>query len=174
MTDDSVVSSDGFNGWGNLSFNDMVAMADKTIGGSIGGIGPTTDAGPPETCRTTDPTNWGDPTNPGGACGNYFPILYAPGDVELTSGWGQGILLVEGDLRLSGPVTFFGAVMVKGNVIATNGNIIGAVTINNNSGTSTSFDGTATITYSSCVLDRVASGAAPPSALAERSWIQLY
>jgi hypothetical protein len=173
-TSDSVVSSAGFHTWGNLTFDEMAGMADFTISGSIGGIGPDSTTGPPATCVMANHLNWGDPLNPNGICGNYFPILYAPGDVELTSGWGQGILLVEGDLRLSGPVTFYGAVMVKGNVITTNGNIIGALTLNNVTGTGTTIDGTATITYSSCVLDRVASGAAPPSALNDRSWIQLY
>ena len=171
---DSTVTDASFHSWGNLTFEDMAAMVNKTISGSVGGIQATVDPGPGGACRTTDATNWGDPLNPGAPCGNYFPIIYAPGDVTLTDGWGQGILLVEGDLTIAGPVTFYGAVMVKGSVQATNGNLFGALTINSSTGTPTSIGGTATMIYSRCVLARVATGAAPPSALRERSWVQLY
>jgi hypothetical protein len=173
QVNDSAVTDAGFYSWGTLTFGQMAAMADKTISGSVGGLGPTTDPGP--VCRTTDASNWGDPLDPGGPCGNYFPIIHAPGDVTLTGGVGQGILLVEGDLTVAGPVSFYGAVMVKGSVQASDGNLIGALTINSSTGSpATTIGGTATVTYSRCVLDRVASGAAPTAALHERSWIQLY
>jgi len=174
QTGDVVVSEANFHGWGNLTFEQMAAMADKIISGSVGGLGPTTDPGPGGACRTTDAANWGDPLNPGAACGNYFPIIYAPGDVTLTDGWGQGILLVQGNLTIAGPVTFYGAVMVMGSVQATNGNIFGALTINSITGAPNQIGGTTTVIHSGCVLTRVATGAAPPVALRERSWVQLY
>ena len=39
--------------------------------------------------------NWGDPATPTGVCFGYFPIIYAPGNLRISGGYGQGILLVE-------------------------------------------------------------------------------
>lgn len=165
------VSTSGFNSWGNLTYPQMVARATKIISGNVSGIQPTDVSG---ICQVALANNWGDPLDPSGPCGNYFPIIYAPGDVTLSGGWGQGILLVDGDLTINGPVTFYGAVMVKGSVQLSNGDIVGGLSINGLSGTASVISGSATVTHSRCVLDRVATGAVPPMPLGERNWIQLY
>jgi hypothetical protein len=153
----------------------MAAMADKIISGSVTGISPSTIPGPPIVCNTADPTNWGDPLNPGSPCGSFFPVIYAPGDVTLSGPWsGQGTLLVQGDLTITGTVNFYGAVMVKGSVQAADGRIVGALTLNSSTGTANQIAGTATVTYSRCALDRAEAGVGRLLALQERSWLQLY
>ncbi|HSB55927.1 MAG TPA: hypothetical protein VLD58_16305, partial [Gemmatimonadales bacterium] len=126
---DPSVNSGTFNQFGDVGFSDLAALADKTISGTINGIGPTINTGPPVSCRIGDLTNWGDPLNPAGACGSYFPIIYAPGDVRLSGGWGQGILLVAGDLEIAGGVEFYGPVIVQGRIrsTGTGGHIFGGL-----------------------------------------------
>jgi hypothetical protein len=171
QTDPAVTSSD-FTQFGSVTFAELAAIADKTISGTVGGLAPTTDPGP--VCRTSDPGNWGEPLDPSSVCGNYFPVIYAPGDVTLTGGRGQGVLLVEGDLTVSGPVEFYGPVVVQGAVHASAGDIIGALMVANNGASSTQIDGTATVTFSRCVLNRSVTATSQPTALRERSWVQLY
>src|SRR4029079_18254653 len=103
------------------------------------GIGPSLNVLPPgsppgtlQTCRTSSNTNWGEPNGGVGsvtACFNYFPIIYAPGNLRISGGRGQGILLVRGDLDLSGGMEFYGPVIVLGNLTSTGtgGHVYGGV-----------------------------------------------
>jgi hypothetical protein len=105
-----------FNQFGDMSWNDLVQLADLRFpGGNINNTAPdSTDAG---VCRTGQgyPLNWGNPENPSGACGDWFPIIHVDGTARIQSGGvGQGILLVEGDLDLRGNFMFNGIVLVQG------------------------------------------------------------
>ena len=64
-------------------------------------------------CDTASPSNWGDPSG-ATACAAWLPIIHAPGDLDVVGGAGQGVLLVDGDLELSGGFEFTGAVIVAG------------------------------------------------------------
>ena len=58
-------------------------------------------------------SNWGDPLNKLSPCFNYFPIIYHQGDLSISgNGYGQGILLVEGNLTVQGRIDFYGPVIV--------------------------------------------------------------
>ncbi|HXI21821.1 MAG TPA: hypothetical protein VNH46_12075 [Gemmatimonadales bacterium] len=173
---DPNVSSGTFTQFGDLSFTDLAAMASKVVGGTITGIGPTTNAGPPVSCRTGDLLNWGDPLNATGPCYDYFPIIYSPGDLQLSGGWGQGILLVGGDLNVSGGVEFYGPVIVQGRVrsTGTGGHIIGGLMANNADFTVTLLTGNSVVSYSSCAVDRALRGSSRVKAMNERSWAQRY
>jgi hypothetical protein len=164
-----------YNDFGTETFASLAAAAGKVVSGSISGIAPSTIPGPPITCNTADPNNWGDALDPSGTCGNYFPIIYAPGDLDLAGGIGQGVLLVQGNLSISGSFQFYGIVVVQGLVTATDGEVYGALLTASDGGVPAgSIGGTAEIKYSHCAVDRAATGAAQPRALSERSWIQLY
>jgi hypothetical protein len=96
-----------------------VALAEPShrySGGNFNGIQPST-TGSPAVCNTSDPQNWGEPLDPSGPCGLFFPVIHINGDARVQSGGsvqGQGILLVEGDLDVRGAFEFFGLVLVKG------------------------------------------------------------
>lgn len=173
---DASVSSATFNQFGDLSFNDLAAMANQTISGTVNGISPTFNAGTPATCRTGDLTNWGDPLNPSSACGNYFPIVYAPGDVRLSGGWGQGILLVAGDLEISGGTEFYGPVIVLGHIrsTGTGGHIFGGLMAENADFEVNLISGNSVVNYSSCAISRALQGSSRAKAIRERSWAQAY
>ena len=60
--------------------------------------------------------NWGDPRRSaegGGPCISRFVIVHALGDLRVTRGVGQGILVVDGVLRLEGDATFAGIVIAR-------------------------------------------------------------
>jgi hypothetical protein len=170
---DPTVNSNTFSQFGNTNFNQLAARANLVVSGTLTGIAPVILAG---ACRTSIITNWGDPMNPASACGSYYPIVYAPGNLHLSGGWGQGILLVAGDLTLAGGVEFYGPVIALGRVSSTGtgGHVYGGVMAADANLGVTSFSGNSVVNYSSCAIARALQGISLPSPLGERSWAQLY
>ena len=179
---DSTLTSASLLVLGNLTWEQLKSMANVTLspGASITQVDPDSlSAGSDWVCNTANNRNWGDPMNPGGACGGHFPIIYARGDVGIQSNdSGQGILLVEGDLKLAGGFNFYGPVVVRGELstAGTGGHVHGGlIAANVNLDTSTVL-GNATIQYSSCAVTRAVLNnsrltfAVP---LSERSWVDL-
>ncbi len=66
-------------------------------------------------CRSELATNWGDPSR-AGACRDYFVLVTTLGDLTLAGGVGQGVLAVNGSLRLEGAGRFSGVVLVAGDL----------------------------------------------------------
>jgi hypothetical protein len=143
-----------FQVFGDLTWNDLVAMKDKTVSGTVGPA-PVVAGG---LCSIAVADNWGssDPTN---ACYSYFPILYAPGNLNISSSSeGQGILLVEGDLDITGGFTFYGIVVVKGQIRmpGTGGHVNGTTLVygDGNLTNTSSTRGNSLLQYSSCAIKR--------------------
>jgi hypothetical protein len=171
QTDPIAVNSGTFTQFGNVGYASLAAAADKVVTGPIGGLGPSFDPGP--SCRTGDLTNWGSPDDPGGPCGNYFPIIHAPGNLTLAGGVGQGLLLVDGDLTVGGGVDFTGIVVVRGTVQLIGGQVTGTLLVMAEVGGTSHGSGTG-LDYSRCAVERAATAAGQPTQLQERSWVQLY
>lgn len=168
------VTTATFTSFGAGGWSGLVASSDKSVGsGSVSPL-PSVGVGSPPPCDTGDPLNWGDPFDPSGPCGQYFPLVYAPGDLNLAGGRGQGILLVEGNLTLSGAAQYYGLIIVQGTINTSGGSIIGGILIRNPTSLPALIAGTTNITWSECVVDRVRSGFAQPVPLQDRSWVQLY
>ncbi|HKJ93775.1 MAG TPA: hypothetical protein VJ957_11470, partial [Longimicrobiales bacterium] len=155
-----LTSNDLFN-YGDLDYDKLRSIADKVVVGTYTGMGPsTTGSG---ACNKADVYNWGDPNNPAGPCHFYWPIIYAPGDLHLSTGVGQGILLVDGDLDLTGNFEFDGVVVVKGGISFTgSGNKVnGSLNVWGNAGTDSAVvdnkgSGNTVIQFSSCAIERAA------------------
>jgi hypothetical protein len=159
-----------------LDYYTLTAMASKTLssGANVNGLAPSASNG---VCNTADPNNWGDPMHTSVvSCQTYFPIIHAAGNLQLTGGVGQGILLVDGDLSITGGAHFYGPVIVKGSLKSTGsgGHVTGGVMAANVDLEQSSLLGDAEIQFSSCALSRALSGAALPMFLARRSWTELY
>ena len=179
---DTTLTSDDLLSFGDeLDWGDIVSLAEKTFtsGSVINSMAPdSTMVNGSYVCHESNAMNWGDPYHPGGACGNYFPIIYGKGDLKLTGGYGQGILLVEGDLDVQGGFEFFGPVFVKGELstAGTGGHFNGGVVAANvDFGTSTVL-GNAVVSYSSCAIERAVlnnSALTKVRPLAMRSWVDL-
>ena len=170
---DPTVNSGSFSNFGNTSFAQLAARANLVVSGTITGIGPVVLSG---ACRTSVITNWGDPHAPMAPCGSYWPIVYAPGDLVLSGGYGQGILLVGGDLTLAGGVEFYGPVISQGTVrsTGTGGHIYGGVMAANANLGTVLISGNSVVNFSSCSIARALQGISLPSLLGERGWAQLY
>jgi len=181
-SEDSTIVDSTFTNFGDMDWAELTAFAQldgkdiTSLGGNISSVGPALDGG--GRCNLNVLNNWGDtvPTNP---CGAYFPLLYHSGNVDIQSnGYGQGILLVEGDIRLRGGFTFFGIIITQGTFTTGAGTnrVVGAVMASNAADLNQTFTGTGLIQYSRCavtraVLNNAALARARP--LDERSWVDL-
>lgn len=169
--------------YGDYQWNDLTAMATKIMTpGPHTGVGPRYIGG---ACDIANPMNWGEPNKvvvgTPGPCENYFPIIYAPGDLKVNGDRGQGILLVGGSLEVQGGFQFYGLVIVRGElrtagagghfngiVLAANVAVGGEITSTN------TVSGAATFRYSSCALMSALRGSATPVAIRDRAWVELY
>jgi len=182
LQEDSLMVDSTFTTFGDMDWDDLVALADKTVtslGTIINGTNPdSTVAG---NCVLSTLTNWGNPEgDPASACADYFPIIYHGGpSLRIQSaGTGQGILLVDGDLDLRGGFVFNGVVIVQGN-FETQGSgnrILGGVMASNADLEEQSLVGGSQVQYSLCALERAVlgnDGLTRARPLAMRSFIDL-
>jgi hypothetical protein len=130
-------------------------------------------------CDQSVVTNWGDPHNPNSACGSYFPIIHVTGDLNVNNTQGQGILLVDGDMKVNGSFDFFGVVIIQGDLITAGGgnadaHFWGGVMARNADLSTQSISGHATLNYSSCAIVAALQASSPISMMRSRGWVQLY
>lgn len=166
--------------FGDVSLDDLIESATKTYpaGANPTNMQPvtTTDGAGNTVCDPVQ-NNWGD-TIPSNPCGNYYPLIYAEGDLRIdgsgSGAMGQGILIVEGDLTIAGNVKFQGVVITKGK-LSYSGNgghvegstiVMGDVEVSEVSGSAESF-------YNQCIINNVFNGALRMQSLATRSWVDL-
>jgi hypothetical protein len=175
VNQDPTIDSTTFFSFGDTDWNDLVALADKVL--PPGTYTQTYARYSGGNCDTAHPLNWGDPITPTSACGNYFPVIYITGNAEINShGYGQGILLIEGDAYVRGGFEFYGVVVVRGNLKTdgTGGHFNGAVLAGNTGGGNQWVKGNATVQYSSCAIARALNNAAPGTMLESRGWLYSY
>lgn len=157
---------------GPFAIDELHALADRI---ETGEVWPTPHA-VGEECDTAATSNWGSPLDPAGPCGDYFPLIFAPAGLHVTGGAGQGILVVDGDLVLSGDARFYGAVHVSGSlIIRDQAVVLGAVSLIG--GAAARLEGNARIDYRACTLWRAFSGAPALDqafAPAGRAWIPAW
>lgn len=177
ISTDSTLSLASLTSFGTGGFAGLAARAAHTPGGIVGTVAPRV-SGMPAVCFLADSLNWGEPlrSGPFAACGGYHPVIHAPGDVSLTGGRGQGILLVDGNLELGGGFEFTGVVIVLGTLRngPGGGSVIGAVLTRN-----VYLDGSLPgsllrIHYSACVLPNTTRGSSQATPLPYRSWAQSF
>lgn len=132
-------------------------------------------------CKTTDRNNWGDIDHAGAPthCTNYFPLVYlnagGPGtSISLHGGSGQGILLVNGDLKMNGNFQFDGLILVRG-IYETGGgtmDLTGSMITSNVDLDPNKWTGGLTVQYSSCAVDRALGNLAVTAPATYRGFIQ--
>src|SRR5256886_1961108 len=152
--------------YGSSTYQSLAAAATYTYaaGTLLNGVGPLVVGG---VCQASvSPPNWGEPTHaapPATPCESYFPVIHALGDLKITTGRGQGILLVDGDLTIAGNFAFDGAVIVRGGLkmTGTGNKIVGAVmSASVNVDDNVALAGNTSLLYSSCALISALSAAA--------------
>lgn len=172
---DSTITDSTFFKYGNLNWTSLTAMAGITLPGGQYSPGPVGSA---TTCNTSITSNWGDPHSPPtvAGCASYFPIIHIAGNFQGTQGYGQGILLVDGNLSVTGNFEFYGPVIVRGSFsTAGNGNhFYGGVMAADVDLSQNSVLGNAVITYSSCAVVNALKANSPGRLLRERSWSEVF
>lgn len=178
--DDSAVVGDTatFFRYGETSWDELAASASVILpsGASLSPAPRMT--GSPLRCDTAEPFNWGDAGRSAspGICESHFPLIHASGDLHVDGGGGQGVLLVEGNLRVTGSFTFHGPVIVRGTlqVDGAEARLVGSVMVANARGGRSVVAGSASIIHSSCAIATALRGATPPTAAPERAWAELF
>jgi hypothetical protein len=186
VENDPTVTADFFNIFGDVTFDELKKQADIVLPSTspYNGSAPSLTATNPQRCNTANQMNWGEPHRLGDAsfvsqCVNYFPILYGSGSqTKLAAGGrGQGLLLVEGDLEISGGFEWTGLIVAKGGLkIVGNGNkITGALLAQDVAVDDQNvISGNSTLQFSSCALSKAIKGSANARPLSQRSWVQVY
>lgn len=120
-----------------------------------------------QACDTIATEGWGAPAGP---CASHWPLLHAGADLALEGGYGQGILLADGDLVLDGGVHWRGLVLARGTVIIRDARVEGILiaTRLHMQGGYVSLDRCAIA--SALVASAVTRGAHPPV----RSWLPWF
>ncbi|MEO7966696.1 MAG: hypothetical protein ABIT38_22585, partial [Gemmatimonadaceae bacterium] len=179
VRDSTAVDSNTYLRYGTESWNSLVSNADiKLVGGiynsSIGPVGTAT------TCDKSNSFNWGEPYRPGtiAGCYGYYPIIYSASSLKLNgNGYGQGILLVNGDFEINGKFEWYGLVIVRDDITKGNGTaqIMGAVySANLNLADPTNFiAGNQDVLYSKCAVESALRGSSILVRVKERHWSQV-
>jgi predicted acyltransferase (DUF342 family) len=107
----------------------------------------------------------------------YFPIIRLTGPVTLSGGQGQGILLADNNLTLSGSFTFYGLIIARGAFTTVPGGsskVYGSVMAQSINLATTAFNGDVVINYSNCALTQALQYTGVPAFNRSRSWKQLF
>jgi hypothetical protein len=104
-------------------------------------------------------------------------IMGAANTTTLTGGQGQGFLLVDGNLTVSGTWTYYGVVIVRG-TFKTSGvgspKVFGTVLANHVDFSSTSAgNAAAVINYSACSIDRSLTATSKASPMRSRGYVRM-
>jgi hypothetical protein len=156
---------------GGLERDALRGAASVTVSGSVAPA-PNVSG---DACDVSELANWGEPrrTN-GGPCTSHYAIAYAPGDLLISGGRGQGLLMVDGDLAIQGAFEFTGIVLVRGAVRVQSGSahITGVMAVAGM--TSAPSDMRAiTIRYSRCAVGKALLAAAEPARVIGHSWYEV-
>ena len=182
LAQDPTLTSEKLLTFGDLAWADLVALSTVNLpdGTLISYAQPDSVlSGTTWYCNTANPFNWGHPYNPRSACGNHFPVIHIQGSAKIqSSDFGQGILLIDGDLEMRGGFTFYGPVVVRGTVrtSGTGGHFFGGLIAANVELETTTVLGDALVQYSSCAVTRALlnnATLAMASPLPQRSWVDL-
>jgi hypothetical protein len=163
--------------YGSTTYTALATAADITLpGGNYSGMGPIAVG---TICTRTSTMNWGDPIrhSPVAACENYLPIIHVTGDLKVTGGTGQGILLVDGDFTKAGNFSFYGIVIARGTIKSSGSNntiVGGEMAAAVDEGDAVTLSGSTRIQYSSCAITKALSASSYPVVAKGRAWVNLY
>lgn len=175
--DSAAADSDGYQLFGGVA---AASLADRaTIMVAPGAIlSPSPDIGGDCQPRGGDRPagSWGEPARSGIAagCERFYPVVRAAGDLTVTRGRGQGVLLVAGRLRIEGPFTFHGVILAGGGIDVTGSDVLVYGAVLSAAAQGVTWRGGGELRRSTCAVNRVADAAARPYAVPVRPWSELF
>jgi hypothetical protein len=140
---------DRLDRFGPLIVDSLQSLADRVEHSTVD-LAPRTRGA---SCDATAQGNWGDPQSPGSPCGDFRPLIFAPGNLLILSGSGQGVLVVAGDLTMMPGTRFVGPVLVRGETTMHDARVDGALRT-----TRATLSG-AMVSYRACEIHRSLVGA---------------
>lgn len=156
---------------GGLTTEELARLASRLETGRVSPAPSEVDG----VCVVAAPANWGAPADPSHPCAGYTPFIFVDGDLEVSGGTGQGLLVVTGDLRLRDGAFFSGIVIVGGSLMITNAAVTGAVYARSTIQSSIVLD--AHIRFDACAVQRALFSTAslqrplfPPG----RTWLPVH
>ena len=163
-------------------WSELAQRADIRLG-SDAHVTPTPSAEGGE-CSRSD-TNWGDPLGTVSACATRVPLVYAPGDLTIDGGTGQGVLLVDGHLVIAGSFTFSGQIVARRGIetLADNITISGVVyawrassdaSVSHAITSDVKLTHTTTLRFSGCDARHGVASWLQPRRVRERAWSELF
>jgi len=170
---DNTIADSTFKRFQDVTYAQLAGAATITLGAGTYKSAPVVTNG---VCVINNSLNWGDGdhTQP---CGGYFPMGHITGNANLT-GTGQGVLLVDGDVNMSGKFEWFGAVIVQGAMKASGGGnvetTLWGIALINGGLDESQVTGKSHFRYSKCVLTQVLEGTSLVAMARSRGWAQLY
>jgi hypothetical protein len=178
VRDPAAADSNTYVRYGSESWLTLTANADIKLAGGLYSAD-MAPVGTATTCNLSVTTNWGEPLRPGIAgCYGYFPIVYSSSSLKLSgNGRGQGILLVNGDLEITGKLEWYGIVVIRDDFKKSTGTamITGAVySANAVLADPSLLIGNQDVTYSKCAVESALRGSAILTRVIERAWSQIY
>jgi hypothetical protein len=126
--------------------------------------------------------SWGEPARGAGAreaggspgCERYFPVVHATGDLGVAGGRGQGILIVQGRLRIQGPFVFAGIILASGGIDVTGQDVTVYGAVLSAAAGGVMWRASGELGRSSCAVARASSAAARPYPVPLRGWAELF
>jgi hypothetical protein len=165
-------------------YDALIGSVNKTLsGGNYNGMQPSVNGA--GACNRADGNNWGEPGDPDygplvPACRTYMPVTLFTGNTTFNTGRGQGIIIVQGNLRIQGTVIFDGIILATGNIDfhgtgGASSRIYGGMFSANSIDVDDliSITGAPVITYSSCAIATVLAQAAKGLPLSRKGWVQI-
>jgi len=160
--------------------SDEFGQVDRSFLASVGRpLGPGTDFTPGPvidatgTCDANAPANFGDPLRvlgPSSPCAAFFPVVHAEGDLRLSGGAGQGMLVVDGNLTLLAGARFTGVLLVRGSARFEDGAHLDGIVLADR----VSLASASEIRYSACAVEDASRSGARPSPEVNHSWAEMF
>jgi hypothetical protein len=132
---------------------------------------------PGDNCGSVDDiVSWGEPWRSTGSprCEGYAPVIHASGDIVVTAGRGQGLLVVDGRLRIEGPFVFYGVIVAGGGVETTGTSVSIYGMVLSGSGNGVRWGASGRVQRSTCAVAYALAAAARPSMIGSWGWSELF
>lgn len=167
--DTSTYSVFGGATWASLTGSATIRMSSTSV--------TPTPLGTATSCTATS-SNWGEPNRGAGSvvgCQSNFPVIYAPGNLSISGGRGQGVLLVEGTLTITGNFYWAGIIIVRGALdVAGTPTLMGSVMVRSTTGADSRIIGNSRLQFSSCAAQQALAGLGSLVRTGGRSWANVY
>lgn len=176
LADSTAADSARYTIFGSETWSSLVARASVRLPPNA--IVTPTPAVSGTVCDRAASSNWGDPLR-ATPCRDYFPVIWAAGDVTVRGGGGQGILLVEGDATLDASASFTGVIVSRDDVRSGAGgaHVVGQILAQDrdvSDGRHPEVLAGGVFERSRCAVTRATEGMAFLRRVRERSWSPMY